>query len=249
MVRQRHASFDSSEMDRALGLFASAIEESAILMALAPIRFASLGGAVSVKVFQNRADTEDIDVICDPSIDAVQLYSDEIRRAVSAVAARGRYQEDWLNSACRLFIAERKRSGLFFKSVQQGVLVYQSPSLVVYAASFDYALESKLRRMNSRLEYRDRSIDASDAVALVHAMKDTHPLRKEYVRSLDLNECGIPVESCVIDLIAKEYLVKHQQQGIVSMAWDEESKCYTYTNLKGELVSIPKMNRYIIFYE
>ncbi|TGJ88695.1 hypothetical protein E0Z10_g129 [Xylaria hypoxylon] len=227
-------------MDRALGLLSSAIEQSEILMAVAPIRYISFGGTLAVKVFQNRENTEDVDILLDPNLEALSIYYDEIQHAISTVTTKGGYENDWFNDACRLFTAREKRPKLFLKSVQQNIAVYRSSSLVVYAASFEYALERKLRRMDSNSLLRDRSIDLSDTVALIHALRDTHPLSRDYVQELDLNECGTPVENKVVSLVAKEYLEKYQQQGIVEMIWDEEGQCHTYTNLQDKVVSVPR---------
>ncbi|RWA09837.1 hypothetical protein EKO27_g5265 [Xylaria grammica] len=227
-------------MDRALDLLSHAIKKSDILMAVAPIRYISFGGAVSVKVFQSRESTEDIDILLDPSVESVTIYKDEIRRAISAAATKGNYESDWFSDACRLFIAEAKRPKLFQKSLQQNVVLYKSESLVIYAASFDCALERKLRRLDSNLADRDHSIDLSDAVSLVHALRRAHPLRKDYVQSLDLNECRVPIQPSLVDLVASEYFLKHHQLGIVEMTWHEETQCHTYTNQKGEVSFVPR---------
>ncbi|KAI3342151.1 hypothetical protein F4824DRAFT_495087 [Ustulina deusta] len=240
MPRLRNCPFTSSEMDRALGLLDSAIGTSDLLAPLAPIRFICFGGALAVKVFQNREDTEDIDILLDPSVEAISLYHEEIQRAVSAAAAQGRYEEDWFSDACRLFIAQEKRPRLFAKSVQQDIVVYRGRNLVIYAASLDTALERKLRRLDCNLTSRDRGADVSDAVALVHALRGEHPVGKDYVQALDLNELRTPVKHSSIDLVAQEYIRKHRQQGIVEMNWDETRQGCTYTNLQGELVFVPR---------
>ncbi|KAI1425696.1 hypothetical protein F5Y12DRAFT_795618 [Xylaria sp. FL1777] len=239
MPRPRNHSFTSSEIDRALDLLDSAIGKSDLLVILAPIRFICFGGALAVKVFQNRTTTEDIDIMLDPNIEAVSMYQDEIRQAISAAAVEGRYQDDWFSDACRLFIAHEKRPRLFAKSMAQDIVVYRGQNLVIYAASLESALERKLRRLDSRTD-RDRGLDLSDAVALVHALRGEHPVGKEYVRALDMNEFSTPVKHASIDMVAEEYLRKHQQQGIVEMVWDENHQCRRYTNLEGELVLVPR---------
>ncbi|KAI1270933.1 hypothetical protein F5Y07DRAFT_393142 [Xylaria sp. FL0933] len=243
--RARDRPFTSSELDRALDLLDIAIGKSDLLAALVPIRFVCFGGVLAVKVFRNRDDTEDIDVLLDPSVEDKQMYNDELRRVISTVAIADRYQQDWFSDACRLFIAHEKRPALFAKSVAQNIVVYRGRNLVLYAASLEIALERKLRRLDSNQTDRDRSLDISDAVAMVHAMKDEHPIAQSYLLALDMNDFRESVKQSSIDLIAEEYLRKHQQQGVVDMMWDEERQCHTYKNPGGESVFVlPKENGY-----
>ncbi|KAI0974006.1 hypothetical protein F4678DRAFT_458793 [Xylaria arbuscula] len=239
MPRLREYAFTSSGMDEALDLLDIAIGKSDLLVPLAPVRFICFGGALAVKVFGNREDTEDIDILLDPSVEAVDMYHQEIRKAIAAVAAQGRYQDDWFSDACRLFIAHGKRARLFARSLAQNIVVYRGRNLELFAASLEIALERKLRRLDSNHTDRDRALDISDSVALVHAMRGEHPVRKDYILSLDMNEFRTPIKESSIDLVAQEYLRIHQQQGIVEMSWDEERKCYTYADLLGEPICIP----------
>ncbi|KAI0434343.1 hypothetical protein F5Y09DRAFT_357164 [Xylaria sp. FL1042] len=241
MPRMRDRPFTSSELDQALDLLDIAIGKSDLLVTLAPIRFICFGGVLAVKVFRNREETEDIDVLLDPSVEDKPMYHDELRRVISTVAVADRYQQDWFSDACRLFIAHEKRPTLFAKSVAQNIAVYRGRNLVLYAASLEIALERKLRRLDCNQTDRDRSLDISDAVAMVRAMRGEHPIAKGYLLALDMNDFRTPVKQSSIDLVAGEYLQKHQQQGIVEMMWDEKRQCHTYTDIQGELVWVPRM--------
>ncbi|KAI1303304.1 hypothetical protein F5Y03DRAFT_407290 [Xylaria venustula] len=239
MPRLREYAFTSSGMDEALDLLDKAIGKSDLLAPLSPVRFICFGGALAVKVFGNREETEDIDILLDPSVEAVDMYHQEIRKAIAAAAVQGRYQDDWFSDACRLFIAHEKRGRLFARSLAQNIVVYQGQNLMLYAASLEIALERKLRRLDSNHTDRDRALDISDAVALVHALRGEHPVGKDYILSLDMNEFGTPIKESSIDLVAEEYLRIYQQQGVVEMSWDEGRKSHTYTNLLRELICVP----------
>ena len=207
-----------------------------MLMGVAPIRFITVGGMLSVSLFGNRSTTKDIDFLLDPSVDVVQEYRGEVLRMIRLVGETLAFNEDWMNDELRIFVRRAGRLSLFLRSVEQGLVAHRGRNLVVYAARLDFALERKLRRLGEDLG-RARDPDLSDAVALVHRLRaGGHPLSWAYVRALDDNEFGLLVGDRGIDATAREYINVYGSQGIVETEWDQEAKRYRYKSLEGEWV-------------
>jgi hypothetical protein len=213
------------------------IGHSDLLLAVAPIRFITVGGMLAVTVFGNRAATKDIDFLLDPNVEAVQEYRDEVMRVIRDVAIAGNFNEDWMNDDFQIFVGRAKRPALFMQAVPQGVIGYHGRNLLVYAGRLDFALERKLRRISDPTD-RARDIDLSDAITLVHWLKGDggHPLSFEFVRSLDENQIGMPIRREGIDRAAQEYIKVYRTQGIVDFVWDEEESRYKYLDLENNWV-------------
>lgn len=242
-------------LDEGIGL-------SDLLLAVAPIRFITVGGMLAVSVFGNRPATKDIDFLLDPNVDAVQEYRDEIRRVIRDVAVTANLSEDWMNDDFQIFVGRSRRPSLFMRSIEQGVVAYRGTNIVVYAGRIDFALERKLRRIGDPND-RARELDISDAVSLIHWLKregggggppnrqhnreykeqnqeqsqhrhQHRPLSFEWVQNLDENQMGIPIRRGAIEWAAREYENVYKTQGIVDMVWDEQAGRYKYINLDGE---------------
>jgi len=209
----------------ALSMLDEGIGHSDLLVAVAPIRFITVGGMLAVSVFGNRPATKDIDFLLDPNVEAVKEYHEEVMKVIRDVAIAGNFNEDWMNDDFQIFVGRSKRPSLFMQSVEQGVIAYQGKNLLVYAGRLDFALERKIRRISDPGD-RARDLDLSDAISLVHWLKseDGHPLSTEYVTNLDENQIGMPIRREGIDRVAREYIKVYGTQGIVDMTWDEETK-------------------------
>ena len=216
----------------------AAIESSDLLMSVAPLRFMTVGGMLAVSLFENRPTTKDIDFLLDPNVDAVREYHAEVRRIINEVGEKHGFNDDWMNDELKIFIRQSNRLNMFLQSVEQGMVVHEGKNLVVYAGRLDFALERKLRRLNGD-NIRPRDLDLSDAVALVHMLKDPdHPLSWQYCQSLDDNEIGMQVGNGGIQVVADEYQRVHGRQGIVEIQWDEQMKRHKYANLQGDWVYV-----------
>lgn len=215
------------------------IGHSDLLLAVAPIRFITVGGMLAVSVFGNRDATKDIDFLLDPNVDAVQEYRDEVMRVIRDVAIAGNFSEDWMNDDFQIFVGRSKRPALFMQSVEQGVIAYQGRNLLVYAGRLDFALERKLRRISDPTD-RARDLDLSDAITLVHWIKGDGgpPLSFEFVQKLDENQMGMPIRREGIERAAKEYVKIYRHPGIVDMIWDEKTKGYKYLDLENKWVYV-----------
>lgn len=211
------------------------IGNSDLLLAVAPIRFITVGGMLAVSVLGNRATTKDIDFLLDPNVDAVKEYRDEVMRVIQDVAIAGNFSEDWMNDDFQIFVGRSKRPTLFMQSIEQGVIAYQGRNLLVYAGRIDFALERKLRRISDPSD-RARDLDLSDAITLVHWLKGEggHPLSFEFVQGLDENQMGMRIRREGIERAAREYIKVYKAQGIVDMIWDEEAGRYKYVNLENK---------------
>lgn len=173
MPPKRHKSprlLTKDDIDKALSMLDEGIGLSDLLLAVAPIRFITVGGMLAVSVFGNRPATKDIDFLLDPNVDAVQEYRDEIRRVIRDVAVTANLSEDWMNDDFQIFVGRSRRPSLFMRSIEQGVVAYRGTNIVVYAGRIDFALERKLRRIGDPND-RARELDISDAVSLIHWLK------------------------------------------------------------------------------
>ena len=213
------------------------IGHSDLLLSVAPIRFITVGGMLAVSVFGNRPATKDIDFLLDPNVEAVREYRDEVMRVIRDVAIAGNLAEDWMNDDVQIFVGRDRRPDLFLQSVQQDMVAYRGKHMVVYAGRLDFALERKLRRIGDPGD-RERDIDLSDAITLVHWLRRAtgQPLSVDFLASLDENQLGLPIRPEGINRTAKEYLKVYQEQGIVDVFWDEPTQRYKYVNLNNEWV-------------
>jgi len=223
-----------------LALLDAEIGASELLMSIAPLRLISVGGSLAVRVCLNREASFDIDCMLDPNLAAAADYLVEFEAAVSHVAQRGGYVDDWLNREVELFVAKHRRMNLFLESVQQGITIYEGANLIIYAGRLDWALERKLRRVaHARGRRGNKDVDLSDAAALVRLMRrpgNQPPLSFQYVRGLNLNGFDVPPTEDAVREVADYYARKYGEVGIADMVWDADASKWKYQGLDGEWV-------------
>ncbi|OAA63466.1 hypothetical protein SPI_03629 [Niveomyces insectorum RCEF 264] len=197
------------------------ISNQELLMSVAPIRIMVTGGVLAVLRLHVRSATEDVDFILDPNVDAAEEYRAEFFQAINTVsdAVEG-LPTGWLNDHVRVFIPTDKRMELFLSSVDQNIVIYKGENLVVYASKLDWALESKLARIETLKPGHDkRNTDISDAVEMIRLMieanGDEQPISREYLNGLNFsNQSGQPNENA-ITAVASAYEQKYGKKGIV----------------------------------
>ncbi len=185
------------------------IGKSELLMSVAPIRLMSVGGFVSVKLFQNRNSTIDVDCLMDPNFDAVYEYRCEFWRAVRQVAVSLNHETDWLNDELRNFIRSSKRQDLFLESIEQDIVMYQGQNLMIFAGKMEWALERKIRRIANANRPRLKDID--DAVAVTKFIIDScgGPLGADYVERLNRNGFDVANMRKGMAAVAARYMELH----------------------------------------
>lgn len=184
-------------------------------MSVAPIRLMAVGGFVSVKLFQNRNSTIDVDCLMDPNFDAVQEYRTEFWRAVRQVAVTLNHETDWLNDELRNFIRSSKRQDLFLESVEQDIVMYQGQNLTIFAGKMEWALERKIRRIANANRPRLKDID--DAVAVTRFIIETcgGPLGADDVEQLNRNGFDVANMRRGMEMVASRYMELHGESCFV----------------------------------
>ncbi|KAI1247137.1 hypothetical protein MGN70_011023 [Eutypa lata] len=203
------------EIDAALAALDAEIGRSELLMSVAPIRLMAVGGFVSVKLFQNRNSTIDVDCLMDPNFDAVQEYRTEFWRAVRQVAVTLNHETDWLNDELRNFIRSSKRQDLFLESVEQDIVMYQGQNLTIFAGKMEWALERKIRRIANANRPRLKDID--DAVAVTRFIIETcgGPLGADDVEQLNRNGFDVANMRRGMEMVASRYMELHGESCFV----------------------------------
>ncbi|RYP24849.1 hypothetical protein DL767_008541 [Monosporascus sp. MG133] len=205
----------SGEIDTALAALDVQIGKSELLMSVAPIRLMSVGGFVSVKLFQNRNSTIDVDCLMDPNFDAVEEYRTEFWKAVRQVAVTLHHETDWLNDELRNFVQSSKRQDLFFESIEQDVVIYRGQNLMIFAGKMEWALERKIRRIANARRPRPKDVDDAVAVAKFMAESSGGPLSIGYVEKLNRNGFDVANMRKGIDIVAQRYMELHGETGFV----------------------------------
>lgn len=199
----------SVNRDIALAALDAQIGKSELLMSVAPIRLMSVGGFVSVKLFQNRNSTIDVDCLMDPNFDAVHEYRSEFWKAVRQVGVTLHHETDWLNDELRNFIQSSKRQDLFLESVEQDIIMYRGKNLKIFAGKMEWALERKIRRIANA--HRPRLKDIDDAVAVTRFIIEDcgGPLSEDYVEKLNRNGFDVANMRKGMAMVAARYMEKH----------------------------------------
>ncbi|KAI1827434.1 hypothetical protein F4861DRAFT_364464 [Xylaria intraflava] len=202
------------DIDRALSALDGEFAKSELLMSLAPIRFMVTGGTLAVQYFHARTATKDVDCLTDPNIDAAEIYRQEISSAVRNVAQLLGLRQDWFNDEVKIFVQMNKRMDLFLRAIEQGIVIFRGVNLVLYAATMEWQLESKLRRIANGMNRRGEIKDISDAIVLVRHLKgDGPPLSQEYVAGLNFNGWELTT-SRGMERVRKEYVRVYGEIGI-----------------------------------
>lgn len=209
---------------RVLGMLDHTIGTSELLTSVAPIRIMVAGGTIAVMHLNTRDTTEDFDFILDPNIDAASDYRAEFFECAktAAMLVEG-VPKAWLNDHMRSFIRTDKRLELFLSSVDQGLVLFEGENLVVYATRLDWALESKLARIETLdADNTKRHSDIDDCVELIRLMNNDNsgndPAKRvsvQYLRGLNFNEYKVHKFENGIAAVAKAYKEKYGQDGIL----------------------------------
>lgn len=131
------------------------------------------------------------------------------------------------NSEMLAFVNNRDGcENLYEESIQEGVLMFASDALEVYAADWRYQLVGKMARANENkllLEEGEGHYDAThregkdltDALSILHELikKNGGPLKKTEIRTW--YSSGPALDDTEIGYVNEEYVKKHGVAGIV----------------------------------
>ncbi|QRV86435.1 hypothetical protein RhiJN_14453 [Ceratobasidium sp. AG-Ba] len=133
-----------------------------------PVVIVVAGGAISTLLFRNRKTTKDVDFWA-PDRETNYIVSEAGR----AVAKRLDYDPYWLNSNMSVFIDTANTHINFYENaVSQGVTLYSSDQIMVYAADWRYQLVQKLVRVEMLSAGPVRDAQLSDIVYLAKVIME-----------------------------------------------------------------------------
>lgn len=110
-----------------------------------------------------------------------QKILQKLAQAVKNVASNKNLSPDWMAHNVDMFAAgQKEKERLFKESKEQNIVLWKSPSLIIYAALWEWSLALKLKRLSSHKILdgsnsskkptwsHKRMADLSDAVILLH---------------------------------------------------------------------------------
>jgi hypothetical protein len=188
------------------------IGKSKNLRKIVPIKLIAVGGFVAVTYFQNRAITEDLDYMIDPTIENRPKIEQKLARAITNVGREKGYDRNWVNDRVTMFAVGDTAQSLFRDSVAQNIILWQGENLIVYAVKWEWSLARKVKRIGSTR----READISDAAALLRKMVEENggPLQRE--RAKGWNQIVFtPIEDHAIDMVNGAYEDIYASHGFI----------------------------------
>ncbi|KAJ6482838.1 hypothetical protein C8R47DRAFT_1132838 [Mycena vitilis] len=142
------------------------------------IKIVTIGGAVNTLLLQSRATTSDVDFFYSTHNDNADISN--LVRIAESVAKKSSDLTDgqWLNNHTSSFIEASVLKRLYREAVHQNRLVFDSSSLIVYAAPWPFALVQKMLRYSSE---ERKSYDMDDAIAYLKEMSEPPTSHKTVV--------------------------------------------------------------------
>ncbi|OBT95623.1 hypothetical protein VE01_05916 [Pseudogymnoascus verrucosus] len=208
---------NAQNFQEGLELLDAKLDESELLRVVAPIRIICTGGFLAVSYLKSRVSTVDLDYCLDPELYDNEDVKEDIRIAAESVAIQLTYPDDWFNDEMTIFTKRSTRPKLFQESLDQGVVLWQGKRLIIYAIKFEWALETKLRRLSYASAPRNYSIDMSDAVAILNVLVERNggqPLDREFIRGLNWNGFDVLPTEGTLDAIARTYQQTYNKDGL-----------------------------------
>lgn len=176
-----------------------------------PVRVITTGGFVSVACLRNRHVTADLDYVLDPILS--QKLMMKLEHANKKVSKGKKIDEHWFNSSLSVFIMGDKREKLFQDSIEQGLILWESSNLVVYACKWEWALDRKLKRYKLEL----RNTDMWDSVFILDKIiydRGGKPIGREEVKSWYPNMYE-PLDDSVLDMLATTFQTQFGKEGLI----------------------------------
>ncbi|EER36357.1 conserved hypothetical protein [Histoplasma capsulatum var. duboisii H88] len=187
-------------LDKALG-------GNELIYAFSPITMISPGGYLAVSYFQNRAMTEDIDVIIDPEYASDEELLSLMHTVMAEVGRDLNFGEHWINDSVALFLTQPARKSLFSDAEKQNIVLWSGEHLRVLAAPLEWGLETKLRRFSTKPHHHKIATDTEDVVVILNTLinRNNGPLERDAIQRLNRNGFDIVIADRVLDQVAEVY--------------------------------------------
>ncbi|KAA8916669.1 hypothetical protein TRICI_001195 [Trichomonascus ciferrii] len=147
----------------------------------------------------------------------------ELTHAVETVASNKNLSTSWMNHIADTCITDQVRERLFTESKEQNVVLWKSPSLIIYASAWEWSLASKLEQLDSHRELdktttleepsrsHKRAEDLSDAAILLHKVIQKRKLQqitRQFFTDLGQYICS-PIQEDVIQKIKTAFINRY----------------------------------------
>jgi hypothetical protein len=150
------------------------IAEDSALSTSFPLRIIALGGYISVTFFHSRSSTGDLDFFFPGIIQSDGTYvipagfDASLEYHIRSAAFNIGLLPEWANNAVSNFIeGHPQENEIIDGSISQGVILYASPQLKIYAAKWSFQLVQKL----VAIKYRNIPYDKTDAAYIAQLIR------------------------------------------------------------------------------
>ncbi|TVY14152.1 hypothetical protein LARI1_G007779 [Lachnellula arida] len=202
----------AEDFEKALKRLNKEMSKDNFLAAFAPINIVTIGGFLAVTYFKNRNATGDLDYIIDPQWAQDDEIKVPLKVAINSVAKKENFEGDWMNDSLQIWASAEASKTIFEQAYKQGILLFDSESLKVWAAPFEWALERKVRRV-AYSDRGDKKVDMEDALALFKHFRKANgrPLDMEYFRKLNMNGFDMVPETHHMEMVAANYRYMYKE--------------------------------------
>lgn len=187
------------------------------LVAFAPITLLSAGGFLAVNFMRNRESTGDFDYLLEPQWARDNDIKGPLHGDMTRTAKRLGFTNDWANEDMAFFVPDGPRQQLFEEAQKQNIVLWDGTNLRVIAIPLEWALERKLRRIHNEMQHDKRKSDMEDALALLRHLRSENrgPLKREYIRTLNICSSEMPPDHATMEDIAAAYRKKYGEEAFV----------------------------------
>lgn len=170
-----------------------------------------------INYLRNRESTGDLDYFLEPQwahdIDIKEPLHDAMLRTARCLG----FANDWANEEMAFFITDKSRQLLFEEAKKQNIVLWEGPNLRILAVPLEWALERKLRRIHNGMQHSKRGSDVNDALALLRHLtaRNRGPLKREYIRTLNMCSTEMLPDHATMDDIAAAYRKQYNEEAFV----------------------------------
>ncbi|KAI5308270.1 hypothetical protein KEM55_006137 [Ascosphaera atra] len=166
---------------KGLHLLDEQVMHSKNLRSVLPIRLIALGGYISVTSLGNRESASAFTYSLDPEIGPHEKIQEKFKNAVDVVADKACYDESWMTDEPVQPTSAWPSRKVWEESMQQDTLIWCGHHLSIYAPSWEWLLDERMKMMaiaSPHFRYEDMA-DAVDILRRIslkydNVMKASH---------------------------------------------------------------------------
>ncbi|TVY86968.1 hypothetical protein LAWI1_G006884 [Lachnellula willkommii] len=213
----------AEDFEKALKRLDKEMSKDNFLAAFAPINIVTIGGFLAETYY-----------IIDPQWAQDDEIKVPLKMAINSVAKKENFEGDWMNDGLHIWASAEASKTIFEQAYKQGILLFDSESLKVWAAPFEWALERKVRRV-AYSDRGDKKVDMEDALALFKHFRKANggPLDMEYFRKLNINGFDMNPETHHMEMVAANYRYMYKED-LFSSSTIQEPSSTSYSTVPAE---------------